>query len=158
MIVFGCLKNALGLSKTWIPYSTSIKNRGFKVLAAKTTLGGTLEALWKWLEPSSEPFSEAFWEPFGKSDRGPRQRNSFFSRLRMCWSVLLLSDSFWGGFWVIFESIFCAVQSCFFDNYLIVRSWIFRTLSEGHCGRCALHLSHALDILLFSQASRRRHG
>ena len=43
-----------------------------------------------------------------------------------------------------------AVQSLFFTLLFVVRSWIFRTLSEGHCGRCALHFSHALEAFCFS--------
>ena len=42
------------------------------------------------------------------------------------------------------------VQSCFFTVLFVVRSWIFGTLSEGHCGRCALHLSHALEAFCCS--------
>ena len=43
-----------------------------------------------------------------------------------------------------------AVQSCFFTVLFVVRSWIFRSLSEGHCGCCALHFAHALGAFCFS--------
>ena len=47
------------------------------------------------------------------------------------------------------EGLF-SVQSCFFTLLFVVRSWIFRSLSEGHCGRCALHFSRALEASCFS--------
>ena len=42
--VLGCVCEVLGLPKTWIPYSTSLKNRVYKVFASNTPLGGVLEA------------------------------------------------------------------------------------------------------------------
>ena len=54
LVVFGGLKVALGPSKTWSPYSTSIKNQVFKVSTCKTLLGRLLEALWStWERPRS---------------------------------------------------------------------------------------------------------
>ena len=46
LFVYGCLKGSLGPSKTWIPYSTSIKNRLFHISTCKPPLGSTLEAFW----------------------------------------------------------------------------------------------------------------
>ena len=52
---------ALGTLKTWIPYSTSIKNRSFRISTCKTRLGWTLEAFWStWEGPRS-----LSWGPFG---------------------------------------------------------------------------------------------
>ena len=42
--VLGCVCEVLGLPKPWIPYSTSFKNRIFKVFASNAPLGGALEA------------------------------------------------------------------------------------------------------------------
>ena len=46
LIVFGWLWGPLGASKTWIPFSTSVKNQVFRVFASKTPLGRTFEAFW----------------------------------------------------------------------------------------------------------------
>ena len=45
-MAFGWLKGFLGCSKTWIPFSTSVKNQVFKVFGSKTPLGRTFEAFW----------------------------------------------------------------------------------------------------------------
>ena len=61
----------------------------------------------------------------------------------------LPSSGLWGGFWMIFRSTFGCSELIFYSS-LIVHSWNCSTLSEGHCGRCALHFSLALEVFCFS--------
>ena len=68
---------------------------------------------------------------------------------RQVLAAFLSSSGLWGGFWMIFRSTFGGSELIFYSS-LIVHSWIFSTLSEGHCGRCALHFSHALEVFCFA--------
>ena len=149
MIVFGCLKSALGLSKPWIPYSTSIKIQVFKVSTCKTPLGRLLEAVWStWERPRS-----LSWGPLGgplPNLTGVRaSKIQFFVVSRGVPMISCLRRPSRKAFGCYLEALF-VVQSCFFTFIFVVRSWIFRSRSEGHCGRCALHFSHALEAFCFS--------
>ena len=54
LIVFEWLWGPLGLSKTWIPLSTSVKNQVFGVFASKTPLGRAFDAFWSgWMRLQS---------------------------------------------------------------------------------------------------------
>ena len=106
VVIFKGLRRVPGAAKTVIPYSTSIKNQHFKVLACKTPLGSTFEALWERLEASSQPFWEVFWEPFTHSDRGAGQPNSFLFSPREVLTDFLLLDGLQGVVWVVFAPTF----------------------------------------------------
>ena len=114
----------LGCSKTWSPCSTSVKNQLFNLLAYKTPLGSTFEALWERLEASWELFPEAFWRSFGHADGSSGQQNLFFSRLGRCSNDFLLSDIFQESFWIVFRTTFGRLEVLFY----IVRSSILRVL------------------------------
>ena len=79
LAVFGWLKGARGTSKTWIPYSTSIKNRGFKVSTWKTPLGRALEALWISWECPRSLSSRPFGGPMANLTGGRAGEIHFFS-------------------------------------------------------------------------------
>ena len=101
------------------------------------------------LEDVSRAFLGVFLGSFGHFDGGARQQLSFFFPARQVLDDFLPSSGLWGGFWMIFRSTFgCSELICY--SSLVVHSCIFSTLSEGHCGRCALHFSHALEVFCFS--------
>ena len=79
MSVFGRLKGVRGGSKTWIPFSTSIKNRGFKVSTWKTPLGRALEALWISWECPRSLSSRPFGGPMANLTGGRAGEIHFFS-------------------------------------------------------------------------------
>ena len=95
------------------------------------------------------PFPRVSLGSLGHFDGGPCQKLSFFFPPRQVLDHFLPSSGLWGGFWMIFRSTFgCSELICY--SSLIVHSWIFSTFSEGHCGRCALPFSHALEVFCFS--------
>ena len=90
LVIFGCVKGFLGLSKTWIPYSTSIKNQVFKISTCKTPLGRLLEAFWSlWERPLS-----LSWKPLGgplaNLTGGPVNKIQFFPVSRGVWACSAL--------------------------------------------------------------------
>ena len=149
MVVFGWLQGPRGSSETLIPLKPSIKNKVFKVSAARTPLGSTFEWLWERLRMFPEPFSGVFLGSLGHFDGRTCQQLSLCFPPRQVLDDFLPSSGLWGGFWMIFRSTFGCSELIFYSS-LIVHSWIFSTLSEGHCGRCALHFSHALEVFCFS--------
>ena len=143
------LKSPLGPSETLIPYSTSSKNEVFKVSTCKTPLGRLLEGLWStWERPRS-----LSWRPLGDPLANltgvPASKIHFFAATRGVPLISCLRRPSGEAFGCYLEGLF-AVQSCFFTVIFVVRSRIFRSLSEGHCGRCAVHFSHALEAFCFS--------
>ena len=116
-IVFGSLKGVLGPSKTWIPYSTSIKNQLFHVLVSKTPFEGTFEALWESLRLFPEPFSEVFLGSLGNFDGGACQELSCFLCHGRCWGDFLISDGFQGRFWVVFGTTFARSNQIFVEFF-----------------------------------------
>ena len=124
LIVFGCLKSALGLSKTWTPYSTSIKIQVFKVSTCKTPLGRLLEAVWStWERPRS-----LSWGPLG----GPlpnligvrASKIQFFVVSRGVPMISCLRRHSRDAFGWYLEALL-AVRRCFFSVLFVLRSWIF---------------------------------
>ena len=79
----------------------------------------------------------------------PVSKIQFFVVLRGVPMISCLRRPSGEAFGYFLEGLF-AVQSCLFTVLFVVRSRIFRSLSEGHCGRCALHFSHALEAFCFS--------
>ena len=131
-IVFGSLKRVLGPSKTWILYSTSIKNQLFHVLASKTPFEGTFEALWESLRLFPEPFSGVFLGSLGHFDGGTCQQLSFSLPPRQVlerflafeWFPGCLSPGFGVRFWLFggkLLHVFCVFR---------VASVAFRHISE----------------------------
>ena len=144
LLLFWWLKGARGTSTTWIPYSTSIKNRGFKVSTCKTPLGWTLEAFWSPWQGSPSLSRSAFGGPLANLTGVHRGQIQFFrdsGGVEACCCVRMASGKAFG--WCL-EAVLVG-QSCFLAVLFVVRTWIFRPLPEGLRGRCALHLSHALE-------------
>ena len=125
LVVFGCLKGALGPSKTWIPYSTSIKIQVFEVSTCKTPLGRLLEALWS----TWERLRSLSWGPCGGPLANltgvPASKIQFFVVLRGVPMISCLRRPSRDAFRWYLEALL-AVQRCFLSLLFVFRSWIFQ--------------------------------
>ena len=108
-----------------------------------------MDAFWStWERPRS-----LAWKPLGgplaSLTRVPASKIQLFVATRGIPMISCPRRLSRGAFGCYLEVLF-VVQSCFFTFVLVVRSWILRSRSEGHCGRCALQFLHALDVFYFS--------
>ena len=105
MSVFGRLKGVRGGSKTWIPFSTSPKNQGFKVFHFQDIPRGVFEAIW----PAGKCLGRALGEAFGcplAILTGGRNQKLWFSLLRLsCFQLFNAKKAFFDVFGGKFGSI-----------------------------------------------------
>ena len=90
-------------------------------------------------------FLGGLWRSFSHSERGAgQQKFSFLPPREVLQRFLAFGPEEAFGWYL---KTFLFVHRCFFTIIFVVRSWNFRILSEGPCGRCALHIPHALELI-----------
>ena len=128
MTVFGWLQGALGLSKTWIPYNTSIKNRVFKVSTCKTPLGRILEAFWSTWECPQSLSRRPFGGPLANLTGVRCSKIQFFVATGGVPTISCFRRPSGKAFGWYLEA-FLVVQRYFSTVLSVVRSWMFRLWS-----------------------------